>query len=84
MSICVLLDYIEINVNFDDPSYNIKESDGVVEISLSLDKPSPCCLHVLVEFVNGTAIGELYVLYICMYMYVINTVKSINMHKRSF
>ena len=74
MSICVLLDYIEIKVNFDDPSYNIKENDGVVEISLSLDKPSPCCLHVLVEFVNGTAVGELCVLYICMYMYVINTV----------
>ena len=64
MCICVLLDFTAINVSFSDSSYTIKEYEDSVKVSMFLDKPSPCCLHVLVEFMDGTALGELCVVHI--------------------
>ena len=56
---CVLLDFIAIQVSFDDSSYTVKEYEGSLLISMFLDNPSPCCLHVFVEFIDGTAHGKL-------------------------
>ena len=66
MCICVLLDFIAINVSFSDSSYTVKEHEGSVKISMFLDKPSPCCLHVLVKFMDDKrpAAGELHVVHI--------------------
>ena len=67
----MLLDFIVINVSFSDSSYTIKEYEGSVKISMFLDKPSPCCLHVLVKFVDDKEPGELCVVHIS-YLYLIH------------
>ena len=82
MYICVLLDFIAINVSFSNSSYTVKEHEGSVKISMFLDEPSPCCLHVLFKFMDDKepAAGELHVVhihicivkhtYVCMKMYL--------------
>ena len=72
MCICVLLDFTAINVSFSDSSYTIKEYEDSVKVSMFLDKPSPCCLHVLVKFMDGTTSGQLCVVHIRTYMYLIH------------
>ena len=57
---------IAINVTFNNPSYTVEEWEGSVQLTLLLDKPSPCCIHMLVKFTDRTALGELCVVCICV------------------
>ena len=40
----------------------IDETAGNLTVTLNLDKPSPCCLHVYVEAADKNATGKLLVL----------------------
>ena len=55
--------YIEISVGFDSSTYTVEEDVGVFSPELTLDRPSPCCITVLAELVNGTALGELSIIF---------------------
>ena len=65
--LCVCVSwFLAINVTLTtDPI--IDETVGVLKVTLSLDKPSPCCLRVYVETVDKNATGKLHILvYECM------------------
>ena len=47
-----------INIRFDKTSYTVDEDIGSISPVLKLDKPSPCCITVLVELTERTATGE--------------------------
>ena len=70
-----MLLFIAIKVSFNDSTYTVKEDDGALQISMLLSKPSPCCLNVFVEFTNeliaDKATGELCIIHIHAYMYII-------------
>ena len=55
---CVTLS-IEIKVNFNHSTFEVNEHEGPAQPVLVLSKPSPCCLHVLVEVMGGNATGKL-------------------------
>jgi len=38
-----------ITVNFNESKYTVNENEGPVQLVLTLSKPSPCCLHILVN-----------------------------------
>ena len=67
--------FIAIKVSFNDSTYTVKEDEGTLQISMFLSKPSPCCLNVFVEFtnefINYKATGELCIVHIRAYMYII-------------
>ena len=52
----------------------INEDAGVLKVNLSLDKPSPCCVHVYVQTIDIMAEGKWHILYVylcackCIYM----------------
>ena len=62
-------------MNFNDSTYAVKEDDSPLQISMFLSEPSPCCLNVFVEFTNefidDKATGELCIVHIHAYMYII-------------
>ena len=47
----------------------VREDEDIVTVELSLTKPSPCCLQVVVEVEDGSAIGGK----LCMYLQYIST-----------
>ena len=50
---------IAIKVKFNQSNYEVNEHEGPAQPTLVLSKPSPCCLHVLVEVMDHTATGKL-------------------------
>ena len=46
------------NAYFDKTSITVDEDIGTISPVLKLDKPSPCCITVLVELKDQTATGE--------------------------
>lgn len=47
-----------IYIRFDKTSYTVDEDVGSISPLLKLDRPSPCCISVLVELTERTATGE--------------------------
>ena len=45
-------------MNFERTSITVDEHVGTISPVLKLNKPSPCCLSVLVELKERTATGE--------------------------
>ena len=48
----------------------IDETAGALKVDLTLDKPSPCCLHVYVKAEEESATGKLHVLCVCVCVWV--------------
>ena len=61
--ICVLLFQV-INVSFTNGSLTVGEEEGSLTVELTLTKPSPCCLQVVVGLQNVSAVGGKQ----CMYL----------------
>ena len=74
----LLLDTIAIKVNFNNSTYPVDEREGSVRVSLVLDKPSSCCFHVFVEFIDVTALGELWAVHNHVFNYHCAFFKSTN------
>ena len=56
----ILLNSLDVEVNFNEPSYTAAESDGEVSISLLINGQFYVPLWVIVEINDGTATGGLY------------------------
>ena len=59
MSYCHLLTISAVEVNFNENSYTVAESDGQVSVSLRIDGKFFIPVWAVVEISEGTATGEL-------------------------
>ena len=74
-SLCVS-SFLAIGVTLTTPP-TIDEDAGVLEVTLSLGRPSPCCLRVYVEAIDEMAEGKVactvcvhVYIYVCVFAYV--------------